>query len=221
MNNLIKNKSLNLIELFASIQGESSFVGLPTSFIRCSECNLRCRWCDSRYSHGKGSDYSLEEIIEKVKEHNCQHVCITGGEPLLQENIYPLIVTLCDLGYTVSIETNGSLCVEKIDRRAHIIMDVKCPSSGMEKKNYWRNLSVLGENDEVKFVLADRNDYVYARDVCRKFKLEENVKSILLSPAHSMLDPQKLSSWIIEHSLRVRLNLQIHKYIWTANKRGV
>ena len=217
----VENNILDLTEIFASIQGESSFVGLPTTFIRCSGCNLKCRWCDTTYSHSKGSLYSIEEIISKVQEHNCKNVCITGGEPLLQENIYDLIKSICDLEYVVSIETNGSLPIEKIDRRAHIIMDVKCPSSGMEKNNNWDNLSILTIKDEIKFVLADKNDYIYARDICQKFQLEQKVKNILLSPAHALLNPQTLASWIIEHSLRARLNLQIHKYIWAANFRGV
>jgi 7-carboxy-7-deazaguanine synthase len=214
-------RSLNLTEIFHSIQGETSFSGLPTTFIRLSQCNLRCSWCDTSYSFSKGDKTPLLEIIETTEKVKLPYVCITGGEPLLQENVHPLMQKLCDLRYSVSIETSGSLPIKMIDPRVHVILDIKCPGSGMEKKNLFANLADLKTKDEVKFVLAHREDYDYAKTIINEYDLASKVKEILLSPVHGELDPQILTEWIIEDRLKVRLNLQIHKTIWTPETQGV
>lgn len=217
----MKQDTLNIIEIFASVQGETSYSGLPTTFIRLAACNLRCSWCDTPYSFGRGTPYSLGEILSKTDLYSCRYVCITGGEPLLQENVYPLMSRLCDKGYILSLETGGSLCSSKVDPRVRIILDVKCPQSGMCSKNYWPNLRVLRENDEVKFVIQNEEDYQYAKEVSDQYKLLQRNNPILLSPVHGILDPKELISWILKDKLHARLNLQIHKYIWAPETRGV
>lgn len=215
------NENLNIIELFASVQGETSFTGLPTSFIRLAACNLRCTWCDTTYSFGRGESFSIKAIMDKMDEFGCRHICITGGEPLLQENVYPLMAQLCDKDYILSIETGGSLCTSKIDPRVHIILDVKCPGSGMQHKNYWPNLNLIRPIDQVKFVIQDASDYAYCKQICQEFKLFQKTKEILLSPVHGILNSQELVKWILEDRLNVRLNLQIHKFIWSPETKGV
>ena len=213
--------TLNLIELFASVQGETSLSGLPTTFVRLARCNLRCSWCDTTYSFGKGEPYSLASILEKITNNRTKQVCITGGEPLLQDNIYPLMTELCNREHVVSIETGGSLTTEKIDPRVRIILDIKCPGSGMHEKNFFANLDTLRPHDEVKYVLADRNDYEYAKEISERHKLFDKVENVLFSPVHGVLDPKELVSWILDDALPVRLNLQIHKFIWTPTTQGV
>lgn len=213
--------TLNIIEIFNSVQGETSFSGLPTSFIRLAACNLRCTWCDTTYSFGRGTPYTLKKIVEQVRQNGCRNICITGGEPLLQENVYGLMTELCDLGYVVSLETSGSLCTAKVDPRVATILDIKCPGSGMCAKNYWPNIDLLRPHDEVKFVLADRVDYDYAKEICLKHDLAGKVKEILFSPVFAQLDPKQLIAWILEDKLKVRLNLQIHKFIWSPDTKGV
>lgn len=215
------NENLNIIELFASVQGETSFTGLPTSFIRLAACNLRCTWCDTTYSFGRGEPVSLKAIVDKMDGFGCRHICVTGGEPLLQENVYPLMTQLCDKGYILSIETGGSLCTSKIDPRVHIILDVKCPGSGMQHKNYWPNLNLIRSIDQVKFVIQDANDYAYCKQICQEYKLFQKTNEILLSPVHGILNSQELVKWILEDRLNVRLNLQIHKFIWSPETKGV
>lgn len=216
-----KDKSLNLIEIFASVQGETSFSGRPTTFVRLAACNLRCSWCDTTYSFGRGEGWSLEAIVEKIHENGCRYICITGGEPLLQANVYPLMQTLCDKGFIVTVETGGSLSTEHIDPRVSIILDIKCPKSSMSHKNYWANLPHLRKQDEVKFVLCDEEDYLYAKDVCNQYDLYQKVDNVLFSPVHNILDPKQLVEWILKDRLPVRLNLQIHKYIWDPATKGV
>lgn len=218
---LDKENSLNLIELFASIQGETSLSGFPTTFVRLATCNLRCTWCDTSYSFGRGTPYLLDSIIAEVDRFACRHVCVTGGEPLLQENVHRLMAHLCNKGYILSIETGGSLSTEKIDSRVRIILDIKCPGSGMSEKNYWPNLNGLRPHDEVKFVIKDDDDYHYAKEISAKYHLYHRENPILLSPVHGILDPQTLISWILQDKIHARLNLQIHKYIWSPNTRGV
>ncbi len=213
--------TLELTEMFASIQGESTWTGLPTTFIRTARCNLRCSWCDTPYSFPRGNSYSLEAIVRQVETNGLLHVCITGGEPLLQENIHPLIRQLADKGYCVSIETGGSLSTASIDPRAKIILDIKCPGSGMEQKNHWENLSNLRPHDEVKFVIKDRNDYDWAKEIATTYRLFEKESPLLFSPVHQVLDPQDLIDWILNDQLPVRLNLQVHKWIWSPETRGV
>jgi 7-carboxy-7-deazaguanine synthase len=217
----MKAKSLNIIEIFASVQGETSLSGLPTTFIRLAACNLRCTWCDTTYSFGRGVSKSLEDIMSAVDANGCHFVCITGGEPLLQDHVHPLMTTLCDAGYSLSLETGGSLPTHQVDPRVKIILDVKCPGSGMEGKNRWENLSELRPHDEVKFVIADRVDYDYAKEVAQHYSLLNNKHTTLFSPVHGKLSPQHLVEWILEDKLPVRINLQIHKVIWTPETRGV
>lgn len=215
------SQELNIIEVFASVQGETSFAGLPTTFIRLAACNLRCIWCDTTYSFGRGTPLSFQSLLDKVQVFNCRYICITGGEPLLQPAVFDLMKLLCDKGYTLSLETGGSLSIEKVDPRVHVILDIKCPGSGMSDKNLWENLPLLKPNDQVKFVLADREDYLYAKSICAKYSLKDQVKEILFSPVHNQLCSQKLVAWILEDHLPVRLNLQIHKFIWTPDTKGV
>lgn len=212
---------LYLTEAFVSVQGETSFTGLPTTFIRLSACNLRCTWCDTSYSFQRGTSWEIEDIVQYVEQQGCSHVCITGGEPLLQPNVYLLMQLLCEKGFTLSLETSGSLPINQVDPRVHIILDVKCPGSGMQHKNDWSNLSQLSMKDEVKFVLLDESDYDYAKEICVKFDLYKQVKEILFAPVHGKIDPPQLIAWILRDRLPVRLNLQLHKYIWDPLKRGV
>jgi 7-carboxy-7-deazaguanine synthase len=216
-----KNSTLQLIELFGSIQGETSYSGLPTTFVRLAACNLRCTWCDTTYSFGKGVTWELETIIEDVQKRGHPYVCITGGEPLLQKNVYPLMEQLCDLGFKLTIETGGSLSTASIDPRVATILDVKCPGSGMSEKNDWSNLSRLKPSDEVKFVLADANDYKFAKEICQTYSLYQRERYPLFSPVFGMLDPKELITWMLADQLPVRLNLQIHKFIWDPCTKGV
>lgn len=214
-------KTLNLIELFASVQGETSLAGLPTTFIRLAACNLRCSWCDTPYSFVRGEPHSLPAIMEQVKHNACPYVCVTGGEPLLQDNVYALMSQLCNEGYIVSLETGGSLSTAKVDPRVRVILDVKCPDSGMSEKNFWPNLSLLRAHDEVKFVIQGLSDYEYAKEVCMTHGLYQHGCSVLFSPVHGILDPKELVGWILRDQLPVRLNLQIHKFIWSPETKGV
>lgn len=212
---------LYLTEIFSSVQGETSFTGVPTTFIRLSACNLRCSWCDTSYSFQRGTPWKLEEIIHDVKQRGSTHICITGGEPLLQKNVYPLMETLCNQGFILSLETGGSLPITQVDSRVHVILDIKCPGSGMHAKNEWSNLSQMQSKDEIKFVLAHAQDYEYAKAICAEYNLYSKVKHVLFSPVHQQLDPKELVAWILRDRLPVRLNLQMHKYIWDPLKRGV
>ncbi len=212
---------LRLIELFPSVQGETSWTGLSTTFVRLAACNLRCTWCDTPYSFVRGTPYSLETILARIEEFGCRHVCITGGEPLLQKNVYFLMQTLADRNYCISLETGGSLSTEQVNPRVKVILDIKCPGSGMHLKNEWKNVSRLNPHDEVKFVLAHREDYLYAKEVCEKYNLFTRDLPVLLSPVHGVLNPQILVKWMLEDKIPVRLNLQIHKFIWTPETRAV
>jgi 7-carboxy-7-deazaguanine synthase len=214
-------EQLNIIEIFSSVQGETSFAGLPTAFIRLAACNLRCSWCDTSYSFGRGDVFGLPQILEKVDEFGCRNVCVTGGEPLLQKNVYPLMTQLCDKNYIVSVETGGSLSIEEIDPRVHIILDIKCPDSNMSDRNFWPNLSAIRPEDEVKFVINGYQDYLYAKEVCEKFQLFSRKIPVLLSPVFDMLDSKELVNWVLQDKLPVRLNMQLHKFIWSATTRGV
>ncbi len=201
---------MKVCEIFASIQGESSLVGIPMVFVRLSGCNLRCSYCDTKYAYTDGDTLSVEEIIEKVKNFNIKYVEITGGEPLLQPEVYQLMEELVG-EYQVLLETNGSISIEGVNPSVKIILDIKTPGSGMCDRNYLKNLDLLKEIDEVKFVITDRNDYEWAKDFISKYKLK--VREILFSPVFGALEPEKLVSWIVQDRLNVRLNLQIHKYI--------
>ncbi len=215
-----QNNMLHLVEIYSSIQGETRQSGLPTTFIRLSACNLRCVWCDTTYSFGKGVPFSLQDIYNEVERLGCQHVCVTGGEPLLQENVYPLMKELCDRGHIINLETGGSLPILKVDPRVHVILDIKCPGSQMSHKNHWPNLELMTHKDEVKFVLFDRKDYEYSKEICDRYGLW-NKTHILFSPVHGQMDPKPLIDWILADKLPARLNLQLHKYLWPAATRGV
>ncbi len=220
---LLQNKeaTLNLIELFASVQGETSLTGLPTAFVRLAACNLRCTWCDTTYSFGRGEPHAIDAIIAQVDDFGCRHVCITGGEPLLQANVISLMKQLCDKKYVVSLETGGSLSTAEVDPRVRVILDVKCPDSGMSDKNHWPNLGLLRAHDEVKFVVAGINDYNYAKQISGDYDLLKRETPILLSPVFGTLDPKELVGWILRDKLPARLNLQIHKFIWSPDTKGV
>ncbi|CCB91698.1 7-carboxy-7-deazaguanine synthase homolog [Waddlia chondrophila 2032/99] len=215
------NQTLRLIEIFLSIQGETSLTGLPTTFIRLASCNLRCTWCDTPYSFGKGESSSLQSIIETVRSNGASHVCITGGEPLLQSQVYLLMETLCNLDYIVSLETGGSLSTEKVDPRVITILDIKCPGSGMSQKNTWENLERLREQDEVKFVIMNREDYEWSVKICKNRDLFSRSKPPLFSPVHNVLNPQELIQWTLQDTLPVRINLQVHKWVWSPETKGV
>jgi 7-carboxy-7-deazaguanine synthase len=213
---------LRITEIFLSIQGESSHAGRPCAFVRLTGCPMRCRWCDSEYTFTGGERISFEEIFAKLNEFGCNLVEVTGGDPLAQKNVYPFITRLCDDGYEVLIETGGFFSTEKVDARAKIILDVKCPASGESERNYWANLERLNaEKDEVKFVIADLNDWEFAREIIEKYDLPNKTKEILISPIFGVENLREIAETIARSGLKVRLNLQLHKYIWGANVHGV
>lgn len=212
---------LYITEIFASVQGETSLTGLPTTFIRLASCNLRCSWCDTTYSFGRGTPTSIDQLVTQTEDYGCKHVCVTGGEPLLQPLVHRLISKLLHNGHVLSLETGGSLPINEVDSRVHIILDIKCPGSGMSQKNHLENLHLITKKDEIKFVLTNEEDYIYAKEMCHKYNLYQKTPHILLSPVHGILDPQALVGWILRDKLPVRLNLQIHKYIWTPTTAGV
>ncbi len=215
------SERLHINEIFYSIQGESTYAGRPCVFVRLTGCNLRCRWCDTEYAFYEGRRMAIEEVAAAVASHGCKLVEITGGEPLLQEGIYPLIDSLLETGHTVMIETSGAVDVSRLDSRVIKIMDLKCPGSGECERNLWSNLEHLGNRDEIKFVLADRSDYEWAREVIRTRAIAGRVNAILMSPVFGELDPAALAKWILEDRVPARLQLQVHKHIWAPNTRGV
>ncbi len=213
---------MKICEIFYSIQGESSYSGLPCVFVRTSGCNLRCSYCDTRYAYEDGVEMTVEGVIAQVRSYGCQLVEITGGEPLVQqEEVNVLIDSLLKNGYEVLLETNGSLSVEPIDDRVVKIMDVKCPDSGMSEHMRWENLQHLGEHDQVKFVLSSREDYEWTREVMAKYPLLNQIEACLLSTAFSALKPKDVVKWMLDDRLNARFQLQIHKYIWHREARGV
>ncbi|OLC53425.1 MAG: 7-carboxy-7-deazaguanine synthase [Acidobacteria bacterium 13_1_40CM_4_69_4] len=211
---------LKVNEIFHSIQGESRHAGRPCVFVRLTGCNLRCTWCDTAYAFEEGSDLSVGSILARMEAYGTRYALITGGEPLAQEGAGDLTGELCDRGYEVAVETGGSLDISTLDRRAMIVMDLKCPGSGMSQKNRWENIALLKPTDEVKFVVAGRADYDWARDLIGRHRLADRC-GVLLSPVHGALQPRPLAEWILADRLPVRLQLQIHKYIWPPNLRGV
>lgn len=213
---------LRITEIFLSIQGESSHAGRPCSFVRLTGCPMRCVWCDSEYTFTGGEHLSFENIFTTLERFGCPLVEVTGGEPLAQKNVFPFITELADRGYEVLIETGGFVSTEKVDPRASIILDVKCPASGEMERNYWPNLECLRpENDEVKFVIADLHDWEFAQETIAKYDLTERAKEILVSPVHGGIDLPAIADAVSRSGLPVRLNLQLHKYIWGADARGV
>lgn len=211
---------LKINEIFYSIQGESTFAGERCVFVRLTGCNLRCTYCDTEYAFYDGKEMSIEEIIEVVASYNCNLIEITGGEPLLQSDVYPLMTKLCDKGFVVLLETSGSLLIENVDKRVTNILDFKTPSSKMDKKNDFRNVEYLKPKDEVKFVIGSQEDYNWAKDIIVKYKLNEKV-TILFSSVFGKIEHEELVNWILEDNLNVRYQLQMHKYIWDPAKTGV
>ncbi|MEJ2502995.1 MAG: radical SAM protein [Gemmatimonadota bacterium] len=219
-------EALRVTEIFHSLQGESTWIGVPCTFVRLTGCPLRCVWCDTEYSFHGGERLSLDAIVDRVREIGTPLVEVTGGEPLIHRNAFTLIARLCDDGFTVLVETSGAIDVAAVDPRAHRIMDLKCPGSGESSKNLWSNLDHLNGRDEVKFVIRDRADYLWARDVIRERGLQERVdggslRAVLLSPVWGDLELDDLAGWILEDRLRVRYQLQLHKLIWGPDTAGV
>ena len=208
-------------EIFYSVQGESSYAGRPCVFVRLTACDLRCSWCDTPYAFHEGSKQPLDSVLAAVDGYDCSLVEVTGGEPLLQEGVYPLMRGLLDRGKTVLLETGGHRSTERVPDEVITILDVKCPGSGEANRMDWDNLDRLRPHDEVKFVIADRADYEYARDVIARHTLAGRAAAIHMSPVHGVLNPRTLSEWVLADNLPVRVQLQLHKYIWDAHTRGV
>ncbi len=211
---------MKICEIFKSIQGESSYAGLPCLFIRMTGCNLRCSYCDTTYAYFEGKDLSEDEIMDEVKRAGTRLVEITGGEPLLQKEVYKLIKRLLDEGYKVLVETNGSMSIKDVDRRAVIILDIKTLGSGMSKEMDLSNLDNIKNTDEIKFVITSRTDYDWSKEMIQRCRLKDKCH-ILFSPAFGILPPEDLSAWMLEDGLEVRLNLQLHKYIFSPEKKSV
>ncbi len=212
---------LTVNEIFYSIQGESTYAGRPCVFVRLTACDLRCSWCDTTYSFHEGRKRPMAEVLADVDAYACPLVEVTGGEPLLQEEVYPLMDALLDRGRTVLLETGGHRSTARVPERVITILDVKCPGSGEAHRNDWDNLARLRPHDEVKFVIRDRADYEFARDVMARYDLARRAAAVLFSPVHGVLDPRQLSEWVLADRLPVRVQLQIHKYIWDPAARGV
>jgi 7-carboxy-7-deazaguanine synthase len=211
---------MKINEIYRSIQGESTHMGRPCIFVRTTGCDLRCSWCDTAYAFYEGREMTIDQVMQQVEHLGSSLVEITGGEPLLQEEIYPLTTRLLDSGFEVLVETNGAHPIESMDKRAKIILDLKCPGSGMSESIRWENLTHLKKSDEVKFVLADRRDFHWASSVIFNHSLSAKC-TVLFSPVFGKLDPQDLAQWILERPSPVRLQVQLHKYIWHPDKRGV
>jgi 7-carboxy-7-deazaguanine synthase len=213
---------LRVTEIFRSIQGESTHAGRPCSFVRLTGCPMRCVWCDSEYTFTGGEHMMMEDVLARVRAFGCSLVEVTGGEPLAQREAFTLIKRLCDEGYEVLIETGGYVSTVEVDERAKIILDVKCPASGEEARNHWPNLERLRrDHDEVKFVIANRDDWDYARDVIRRYDLELRTRAVLISPVWGEVDLQEVADWVASSGLNVRMQMQMHKQIWGAQARGV
>ena len=212
---------LTVNEIFHSIQGESTRAGEPCVFVRLTACDLRCSWCDTPYAFYEGRKRSIDDVLREVERYQCPLVEITGGEPLLQEDVYPLMDALLERGHTVMIETGGHRSIARVPPAVVRVMDVKCPASGESDKNLWANLDLVGMNDQVKFVVQDRGDYEFARDVIARHELARRVGAVLLSPVHGVLDAKLLSEWVLADRLPARVQVQLHKLIWDPATRGV
>lgn len=211
---------LRVNEVFHSIQGEGTRTGLRCAFVRLTGCHLRCVWCDTEYAFDDGQWMSLEDILVRLRAYECPLVEVTGGEPLLQPDVYPLLARLAEEHETVLLETSGTVSIENIDPRVIRIMDIKCPGSGQAQHNHWPNIDRLTPRDEVKFVLADRGDYDWAQDVLRRYDLPSRC-AVLFAPVHGQLEPLDLVRWVLADRLDVRVGLQLHKLIWPPRTRGV
>jgi 7-carboxy-7-deazaguanine synthase len=214
-------ETLIINEIYQSVQGESTWAGLPCVFVRLTFCDLRCSYCDTAYAFYKGTKRSLSEIVEQVLGYQCPLVEITGGEPLLQKNVLPLMQELCDHGLTVLIETSGAHDISRIDQRVHRIMDLKTPSSGESHRNRIENMIHLNRADEVKFVIGSREDYLWAKAQIEAFNLAERCGTILFSPVFEKIEPRSIVEWLLADKLPVRFQLQLHKFIWAPETKGV
>jgi len=212
---------LTINEIYCSIQGESTYAGRRCVFVRLTACDLRCSWCDTEYAFYEGRKRSIDEVLGDVEQLDCSLVELTGGEPLLQDEVYPLMQSLVDRGRTVLLETGGHRSTARVPEAVVTILDVKCPGSGESHRNEWSNLERLRPHDEVKFVVKDRQDYEFAREVIAKFQIADRVSAIHLSPVHGVLDLRSLSEWVLEDRLPARVQAQLHKYIWDPATRGV
>src|SRR6478672_6930411 len=212
---LEREKTLTVNEIYHSIQGESTWAGRPCIFVRLSFCDLRCNYCDTTYAFYEGRKMMLDEIVHSVDSFGCKLVEITGGEPLLQKNVLPLMSMLCDAGYTVLLETSGAHDISKVDPRVHRIMDLKTPGSGEVGKNLWSNIDHLTAGDEVKFVMGSREDYEWSRDKVQHYDLPSRCRAVLFSPIFGRIDPREIVEWILADKLDVRFQLQMHKFIWS------
>jgi len=212
---------LTINEIFYSIQGESTFAGRPCVFVRLTACDLRCSWCDTAYAFHEGRKRSLDDVLAEVDRHGCSLVEVTGGEPLLQDDVYPLMQSLIDRGRTVLLETGGHRSTAAVPEPVVTILDIKCPGSGEAHRTDWSNLDRLRPHDEVKFVIKDRADYEYARDVIARHHLAERAAALHLSPVHGVMDLRQLSEWALADRLPARIQVQLHKYIWDPATRGV
>ena len=212
---------LTVNEIFYSIQGESDQVGRPCVFVRLTGCDLRCVWCDTPYAFHEGRKLDVDAVVAEVARYQCDLVEVTGGEPLLQADVYPLLDRLLGAGITVLLETGGHVSVERVPPAVVKVLDVKCPASGESERTAWDNLSRLTDRDQVKFVIADRPDYEFARDVVRRHTLAARCGAVLFSPVHDQLPPAQLAGWVLDDRLPVRLQIQLHKHLWGAGTRGV
>jgi 7-carboxy-7-deazaguanine synthase len=212
---------LTVNEIFYSVQGESTYAGRPCVFVRLTACDLRCSWCDTTYAFHEGNRRAVEEVVEEVEQFGCPLVEVTGGEPLLQEGVYDLMARLLARGKTVLLETGGHRSTRRVPAEVVTVLDVKCPGSGEATRMEWENLDRLRAHDEVKFVVKDRADYEYARDMIARHDLTRRAAAVHLSPVHGALEASRLSAWILSDGLPVRVQLQLHKYIWDADRRGV
>jgi len=216
-----QEKTLTINEIYHSIQGESTWAGCPCVFARLTFCDLRCNYCDTEYAFYEGKKQTLQGVIDAVASFRCSLVEITGGEPLLQKNVLPLMSMLCDAGYTVLLETSGAHDISKVDSRVHRIMDLKTPGSGEVEKNLWANIDYLTLRDEVKFVMGSREDYEWSRDKVQRYGLSSRCNAVLFSPIFGRIDPRQIVEWILADNLDVRFQLQMHKFIWSPTQRGV
>lgn len=211
---------MNVHEIFFSVQGEGTRAGEPCAFIRLSRCNLRCRWCDTTQAYKAGEDMTVEEALERLRRHPAKLASVTGGEPLLQPSAFRLIEALADEGYTVLVETNGSVDISGVDERAVVVLDIKCPDSGCTEHMLWENIEALRPHHEVKFVIADERDFLWAKEQILQRGLHRR-SAVLLSPVWGEVAPVTLAEWILKAGLPVRLNIQLHKYLWGPNVEGV
>jgi 7-carboxy-7-deazaguanine synthase len=218
---LERENTLAVNEIYHSIQGESTWAGRPCVFVRLTYCNLRCNYCDTEYAFYEGKKMALKEIVDHVESFGSELVEITGGEPLLQKNVLPLMSILCDAGYTVLLETSGAHDIAPVDARVHRIMDLKTPGSGEVEKNLWSNIDHLRPRDEVKFVIGSREDYEWSREKVERFNLPARCHAVLFSPIFGRIDPREIVEWILADKLNVRFQLQMHKFIWSPTQRGV